>query len=49
LWANGREGKLISLLDGGEGQGYAAWRVLPAPENWQEIVEGGLQKKALGL
>ncbi|MBK7916792.1 MAG: hypothetical protein IPJ94_11145 [Chloroflexi bacterium] len=49
LWANGREGKLISLLDGGEGQGYAAWRVLPSPENWQEIVEGGLQKKALGL
>ncbi|MGB5059677.1 MAG: hypothetical protein WBO48_13320, partial [Candidatus Promineifilaceae bacterium] len=42
LWANGREGKLISLLDGGEGQGYAAWRVLPAPENWQKIVQAGL-------
>jgi hypothetical protein len=26
-WANGRAKKLITLLDEGEGQGYAAWRV----------------------
>jgi hypothetical protein len=43
LWQNGRERKLISLLDEGEGQGYAAWRVLPAPEAWQEIIQDGLQ------
>ena len=42
LWANGRAEKLITLLDDGEGQGYAAWRVLPAPENWQAVVQAGL-------
>ncbi len=49
LWANGREGKLISLLDGGEGQGYAAWRALPAPDNWQEIVQAGLAAGEIGF
>lgn len=43
LWENGRERKLITLLDAGEGQGYAAWRVLPASEEWQKILETGLR------
>jgi len=47
LWENGRAQELITLLDEGEGQGYAAWRVLPIAEEWQGIVTGGLQKKAL--
>lgn len=42
LWENGRERNLITLLDNGEGQGYAAWRVLPASEDWQGIVQSGL-------
>jgi hypothetical protein len=42
LWENGRERDLISLLDDGAGQGCAAWRVLPAPDGWQEIVQNGL-------
>ncbi len=42
LWANGRERNLITLLDNGEGQSYAAWRVLPAPQEWQEIIHEGL-------
>ena len=42
LWARGREQKLVALLNGGAGQGYAAWRVLPAPEAWQEAVQAGL-------
>lgn len=32
LWENGRTRNLITLLDNGEGQGYTAWRVLPAAE-----------------
>ena len=43
LWANGREHNLITLLDNGEGQGYAAWRVLPAPQEWQKLVQFALQ------
>jgi hypothetical protein len=47
LWARGREAgqgaRLIELLNDGAGQGYAAWRVLPAPEAWQEIVQNGLR------
>jgi hypothetical protein len=46
LWARGREegagAKLIQLLNDGTGQGYAAWRVLPAPEEWQRVVQAGL-------
>jgi hypothetical protein len=42
LWTKGREGKLIALLNDGMGQGYAAWRVLPAPKAWQQVVQGGL-------
>ncbi len=49
LWENGREGKLIILLDSGEGQGYAAWRVLPSPDNWQEIVQVGLAAGEIGF
>jgi hypothetical protein len=47
LWENGRERKLITLLDEGEGQGYAAWRVLPALAEWQSIVEIGLRSQAI--
>ena len=43
LWENGRERGLITLLDEGEGQGYAAWRVLTAAEEWQKLVQFGLQ------
>jgi hypothetical protein len=42
LWGNGRLRRLIKLLDEGEGQGYAAWRVLPAPEEWQAVAADGL-------
>lgn len=42
LWKCGREEKLIELLNEGMGQGYAAWRVLPAPEEWQRVVQAGL-------
>jgi hypothetical protein len=43
LWENGRVCNLITLLDDGKGQGYAAWRVLPALEEWQSLVQNGLQ------
>ncbi|MAU00680.1 MAG: hypothetical protein CL608_26345 [Anaerolineaceae bacterium] len=43
LWENGREHNLITLLDEGDGQGYATWRVLPAAEEWQKLVQFGLQ------
>jgi hypothetical protein len=41
LWVRGREERLIELLNEGAGQGYAAWRVLPAPEAWQRVVQAG--------
>jgi hypothetical protein len=47
LWRNGRKRKLISLLDDGEGQGYAVWRVLPVPEEWQKLIEAGLKNLQL--
>ncbi|MFQ5401547.1 MAG: hypothetical protein ACE5E7_18355 [Anaerolineae bacterium] len=47
LWENGRERSLITLLDEGLGQGYAAWRVLPALEQWQEVVQMGLRVKQI--
>ena len=47
LWENGRERNLIKLLDKGNGQGYAAWRVMPTPDEWQKVVQEGLQSKAL--
>ena len=49
LWENGRERNLITLLDEGEGQGYAAWRVLPAPDIWQEVVQEGLIGKQIAF
>jgi hypothetical protein len=42
LWEQGRTQQLIALLDDGDGQGYAAWRVAPAPEAWQEVVQEGI-------
>lgn len=47
LWENGRLRGLITLLDEGEGQGYAAWRVLPAAEDWQTVMENGLSSRVL--
>ena len=47
LWANGRLQKLITLLNEGEGQGYAAWRVLPAVEAWQALIQDGVTEKHL--
>ena len=47
LWVTGREHNLITLLNDGEGQGYAAWRVLPAPDAWQELVQGGLSGRQI--
>lgn len=49
LWENGRERSLITLLDNGEGQGYAAWRVLPAHEVWQSVVHAGLHFEAIAF
>ena len=46
-WERGREEKLIEVLNGGVGQGYAAWRVLLAPEEWERIVRDGLARKQL--
>jgi hypothetical protein len=43
LWQRGRQEKLITLLNNGEGQGYAAWRVLPAPAEWEKVVARGLK------
>jgi hypothetical protein len=37
------------LLDEGEGQGYASWKVLPAPKEWQTVVEDGLQAKHIAF
>ncbi len=45
LWENGRAHNLITLLNKGEGQGYAAWRALPAPDEWQEVVQAGLKDR----
>lgn len=47
LWENGRENNLITLLDEGKGQGYVAWRVLPALEEWQSSFESGLSSKTI--
>jgi hypothetical protein len=43
LWLSGRQRNLISLLANGEGQGYAAWRVLPAAAEWQQLVQEAIQ------
>jgi hypothetical protein len=49
LWQHGRQQRLITLLDDGKGQGYAAWQVKPAPAVWQEVVQAGLQAKAIAF
>ena len=50
-WARGREeglgARLIELLNDGAGQGYTAWRVLPAPEAWQRVVQDGLARQRI--
>lgn len=47
LWENGRIRSLVTLLDEGEGQGYAAWRVQQAPKDWRAIMVDGLQTKEI--
>jgi hypothetical protein len=47
LWVCGRERELITLLDKGEGQGYAAWKVKPDSESWELIVSEGLRQQRL--
>jgi hypothetical protein len=47
LWENGRSRNLIALMNEGQGQGYAAWRTLPAPDVWQELVQSGLQNQKI--
>lgn len=47
LWKNGRERNLITLLDEGEGQGYATWRALPTSKEWQKILETGLNRSQI--
>lgn len=49
LWARGREEKLVALLNDGAGQGYAVWRVLPAPEAWQQVVQAGLASQTISF
>jgi hypothetical protein len=49
LWMNGRDRNLITLLDEGECQGYAAWRVRPALEEWQKLVQFGLQSNHISF
>lgn len=49
LWENGRAHELITLLDEGEGQGYAAWRTLPTSKEWQSVVEHGLNSQAIAF
>ena len=49
LWENGRAQELITLLDEGEGQGYAAWRTLPTSKEWQSVVECGLQSQKISF
>lgn len=47
LWENGRARNLVTLLNDGEGQGYAAWQVLPAPDEWQKIIQDGLRRHSI--
>lgn len=49
LWARGREEKLVTLLNDSAGQGYAAWRVLPATEVWQRILQEGLSRRSIKI
>ena len=47
LWVCGRERELITLLDKGEGQGYAAWKVKPDSESWEQMVSEELHQRRL--
>ena len=49
LWVCGRERDLITLLSKGEGQGYAAWKVKPDAESWEQIVSEGLKSQAIAF
>ena len=42
LWIAGRHERLVQLLDEGQGQGYVAWRVVAAEEEWKELIRAGL-------
>jgi hypothetical protein len=47
LWENGRSRNLITLMNDGQGQGYAAWRTLPTPDVWQEVIQTGLRERVI--
>jgi hypothetical protein len=47
LWENGRSQNLITLMNDGKGQGFAAWRGLPEPEKWQALVQDGLRSQQI--
>ena len=46
-WENGRSQNLITLMNDGKGQGFAAWRGLPDPEKWQALVQEGLRSQQI--
>jgi len=43
LWASGQEEKLLTLLNAGEGQGYAAWRACRRQRRGRGWYKGGWQ------
>jgi hypothetical protein len=47
LWRCGREQKLITLLNKGQGQGYTAWKVKPDTEKWEQIVSQGMREQRI--
>lgn len=47
LWRCGREQKLITLLNKGQGQGYTAWKVKPDIEKWEQIVSQGVREQRI--
>lgn len=47
LWTYGKDAQLITLVNEGQGQQYAAWRILPDLAAWQTLVQTGLQRATL--
>lgn len=45
--AHGHSANLIHLLNNGQGQGYAAWRVTPTLSRWQPLIEAGIKNKEI--
>ena len=47
LWVAARGEGLVQLLYEGQGQGYVAWRVVAAEEEWQALIREGLTSGTL--